>query len=203
MSTTTVETRLLADVLFPTQSLARDAALVAGTTVALALAAQLKLPLPFTPVPVTGQTLVALLAGAALGSRRGALAMLGYLTAGALGAPVFAGGAGGAGGAFWQLATGGYLLGLLFATALVGWLAERGWQRGGRLFAALTLGNLAVYALGLPWLAAFLAAGGADGLLSRTLALGFLPFLPGDTVKIVLAALLLPAARTLLGKSKV
>lgn len=186
----TAPARVLSDELFPAASLTRDVLLVAGAALALAVAAQVRIPLPHSPVPVTGQTFVALVAGAALGSRKGPAAVLLYLALGAAGLPVFAGGTA---GAFFALATGGYLLGLAFAAAITGLLAERGWDRGPRVILALALGNLAVYAVGLPWLAAYLATAGSEDLLARTLVLGLLPFLPGDALKLLLASACLPA----------
>ena len=169
-----------------------DLALVVAGSLLLALSARVAIPLPFSPVPVTGQTLAVLLLGALLGSRRGPSAILLYLLAGALGLPGFAGGAAGLG----RLAgpTGGYLVGFAVAAFLTGLLAERGWdRRAPTAFLAMLLGNGAVYACGLPWLAAFVG-------FDRVLALGLLPFVPGDLFKLVLATLVLPAGWRLLGQ---
>jgi biotin transport system substrate-specific component len=152
------------------------------------------IPLPFSPVPVTGQTLAVLLVGALLGSRRGSLAVLAYIAQGLAGLPVFAGGA--LGMARLLGPTGGYLVGFVAAAFLVGLLAERGWDR--RVLttaAAMMLGNLVIYAIGALWLAPFV--GGPE----QALATGVLPFIPGDLVKIAAAALLLPAGWKLLGWS--
>jgi biotin transport system substrate-specific component len=157
----------------------------------IALSAQVAIPLPFSPVPVTGQTLAVLLVGALLGSRRGSLAVLAYIAQGLAGLPVFAGGA--LGMARLLGPTGGYLVGFAAAAFLVGLLAERGWDR--RVLttaAAMILGNLVIYAIGALWLAPFV------GGLEQALATGVLPFIPGDLVKIVAAALLLPAGWKLL-----
>lgn len=152
----------------------------------VAFAAQVRLDLPFTPVPVTGQTFGVLLVGAALGSRRGALAMLVYLGEGAAGLPVFAGG-----GCCipWLLGpTAGYLWSYPAAAWLVGRLAENRWDRGpAKAALAMGAGNLVIYAGGLAWLVFFTGA-------ERVLLAGVVPFLPGDLLKIGLAAGVLPGA---------
>jgi len=157
------------------------------------LAAQLELRLPFTPVPITGQTAAVLLAGALLGRRWGTLAVAFYLAEGCLGFPFFAGGAAGA----WHLAgpTGGYLVGFLAGAWVTGTLAERGWGRGFASAAAmLALGSAAVFACGALRLAAFVPRG-------QVLALGVLPFLAGDALKTLLGAAALPALWKSLGRS--
>ena len=169
-----------------------DGALVLAGSILIALSAQVAIPLPFSPVPLTGQTFGVLLVGALLGSRRGLLSVLVYLVEGAAGLPVFAGGLGG----FPVLLgpTGGYLLGFAAAAALTGWLAERGWDR--RILTtlvAMIAGNLLIYAFGLTRLAAF--AG-----WEAALAAGLLPFLVGDAIKVGLAALLLPQGWRFLGR---
>ncbi len=188
---------VLADAIFPwtlrrtrAQRLGVDALLILSGSLFTALMAQIAIPLPFTPVPITGQTLAVLLVGAALGSRRGALSMATYLLEGALGLPVFAGGA--AGLVRLRGLTGGYLLGFLAAAFITGWLAERGWDRRPSTTAlAMLIGNAIIYLFGLPWLALFL--GGFLGP-KGALALGLLPFIPGDLLKLALAAFLLPSA---------
>lgn len=184
--------RTLIDAAVPGRTLARDAALTLAGSLLLALLAQLAVPLPFTPVPVTGQTYGVLLVGALLGSRRGALSLLLYLAEGGLGLPVLAGGRPG-----WPTGpTGGYLLGFVAAAFVVGWLAERGWDRRfGRAAAAMAIGELVIYLVGLPWLALHV---GAD----RAVPLGLLPFLPGDAVKLLLAAASLPIGWALVGRSE-
>lgn len=181
-----------ADVLRPTarwSALAYDASLVLGGSLLVALAAQIAVRLPFSPVPVTAQTLAVLLVGALLGSRRGAWSMLAYLGQGLIGLPVFAAGA--SGPAYVLGPTGGYLLGFVSAAYLTGWLAERGWDRRiGTALLAMLIGNAAIYALGLPWLSIY--AG------SQTLALGLLPYLAGDALKLALAAAALPGGWRLL-----
>ena len=164
---------------------ARDAALVGGFSLVIALSAQVAFPLPFTPVPVTLQTLAVLLAGALLGSRRGSIAVLLYLCEGLAGLPVFAGG--GAGVAHLLGPTGGFLLGFLAAAYVVGRAAERGWTCGGLpSLAVLLLGNACIYLPGLAWLGAFVG-------LQHVIALGLLPFLAGDALKIAAGAGLLSA----------
>ena len=165
-------------------ALAYDLGVVLLGSLFIALSAQVALPLPFSPVPVTGQTFAVLAVGAALGRARGTASVLAYLGEGAAGLPVFAGGA--AGIAPLLGPTGGYLLGFLPGAWLCGALAERGWDRRvGGTIAAMLLGNAAIFAVGLPWLSGFVGA-------SNALALGFWPFLPGDVVKIGLAAAALP-----------
>jgi biotin transport system substrate-specific component len=168
--------------------LVRDLLLVLAFASFTALAARIALPLPFTPVPITGQTLAVLLSGVLLGSRRGALAQLAYLAQGAAGLPVFAGGRAGLGVLLGP--TGGYLVGFVLAAGLVGWLAERGWRRHTRrLFVALLLGNLVIYLCGALWLARF---------VPDPLGQGVLPFIPGDLVKIAIAAGVVPSGSRLI-----
>ncbi len=184
----------MVDVFWAESSAARDFMLILVGSLVVALSAQISVPLPFSPVPVTGQTFGVLLVGALLGSRRGALSLLAYLGEGALGLPVFAGGTGG----LVRLAgpTGGYLLGFVAAAFLVGRLCERGWdQRLLTAGAAMLVGNAIIYLFGLPWLARFV---GPD----KVLALGLLPFIPGDLLKLTLAALALPGGWALVHRVK-
>ncbi|TDB70687.1 biotin transporter BioY [Actinomadura sp. KC216] len=171
-------------------ALARDAALVAGAAAFTGLAAQIAIPLPGTPVPVTGQTFAVLLAAAALGPVRAALAMLLYLTAGIAGMPWFTEGGSGTG-----VPTLGYVLGFVVAAAVVGRLAQRGGDRTPlRTAATMLAGTAIMYAAGVPYLMAAL-----DVDLARALDLGMTPFLAGDALKVLLAAGLLPAAWKLTG----
>lgn len=169
----------------------RRVALVVGFSLLTALAAQIAVPLPFTPVPLTAQVFAVLLTGALLGSRLGALAMLAYLVEGASGMPFFAGGRGGA--AHLLLSpTAGYLWAYPLAAFVTGHLAERGWDRR-YLTATLAM------ALG----SALILAGGWLGLLrfmpaAQAFAQGVVPFIPGDLLKIALAAAALPTGWTLL-----
>jgi len=171
---------------------ARDAFLVVAFSLVTALSAQVVIPL--APVPITGQTFGVLLTGALLGPRLGAMAMALYLVEGGLGLPFFAGGAGGA--ARLVGPTGGYLLSYPFAAALVGGLAVRGWDRKPlTMLAAMLLGSLVVFALGAGWLAHFVGPG-------RAVTAGVLPFLPGDAVKALAAAGLLPLGWKWLGAKR-
>ncbi|AFV75973.1 biotin transporter BioY [Thermus oshimai] len=190
----------LAKALWPGRTLGRDLSLVLAGSLFVALLAQVSVPLPFTPVPITGQTLGILLVGAALGSRLGFLALLAYLLEGAMGLPVFAGGTGGLAKILGP--TGGFLLAFPLAAGLVGLLVERlGLDRSfpGTLLAML-LGNALLYLVGLPWLWAWLMGAGKAVGLSGLLAMGLFPFIPGDLVKAILAAALLPSAWRYLGR---
>lgn len=173
---------------------AADAVLVLLGSALVALSAQVVVPLPFTPVPITGQTFGVLFVGALLGSRRGALALAAYLLEGAAGLPVFAGG--GSTVAWLAGPTAGYLWSYPLAAWLTGRLAERGWDRRPATAAvALGAGNAVIYAVGLPWLAFFVG-------FERVLAAGLLPFLPGDLVKIAVAAGALAGAWRLVGPER-
>lgn len=163
---------------------------------ALFIAALAQVRIPLQPVPITGQTLAVLLVGMALGSRRGPLAVLTYLGMGAAGLPFFTGGQSGL--AYMAGATGGYLVGFIAAAYVVGWLAERGWDRTlAKTLAAMVIGNAVIYLFGVSWLATIV--GGFAGS-SGALALGVYPFLLGDALKALAAALLLPAAWMMLNE---
>ncbi len=178
--------------LFP-GSLVRDALLVVGAAGLVGALAQLSLHLSFTPVPVTGQTLGVLLAGTALGWRRGAAALALYAVAGVAGVPWFAGHASGYVGASF-----GYVVGFVLCAALCGWLAERGADRSVlKSVPAMVAGELVMYGLGVLWLALDLHVGP-----TRAIALGLTPFLVGDAVKAAVAALLLPGAWKLVGSRR-
>ena len=185
-------TVVLSERLWPRAHAGRDALLIVAGSLFVALCAQIRVDLPFTPVPITGQTLGVLLVGAALGARRGALSLMLYLAEGAMGWPVFAGGA--AGALYLLGPTGGYLVGFVPAAWLVGALAERGWdRRPGRMFLTMALGNAVIYLLGVLWLARFVG-------LPAALVKGMVPFLPGDALKILLATGALPSVWRLLGE---
>lgn len=172
--------------IWPAQSLTRNIGLIVGTSFLLALSAQIAVPLPFSPVPVTTQTLVVLLAGAILGSRLGALSVMVYIAQGMLGLPFFA--KGGAGLAYLRGATGGYLLGFVLAAGLVGFLVERGFGRNVyTTAAAMLLGNLVLYSTGVLWLQAIMQIS-----LSKACSLGIVPFVLGDVYKFSAASVLLP-----------
>jgi biotin transport system substrate-specific component len=171
-----------------------DAVLVLAGSLLVALSAQVAIVLPFTPVPITGQTFAVLLVAAALGSRRGALAMIAYLAEGAAGLPVFSAGAC---CAPWLLGpTAGYLWSYPLVALAVGALAERGWDRSPiRAGLAMLAGNALIYVVALPWLGFFVGAG-------RVLETGLLPFIPGDLLKVVLAAVVLPSGWALIGAAR-
>lgn len=183
-------TLLLASTDFRADTRARDLTLIITGSLLLALSAQIRVPLPWTPVPVTLQTMVVGVLGILLGARRGAWAAVLYLTMGAAGLPFFTGGVGGVGAL--SAVTGGYLLLMPFGAALVGALAERGWDRSihGAFF-AMQAGSLLVMTGGTLWLAHLL------GSWNRAFAAGFAPFVVGDILKAAAVALLLPALWTL------
>ena len=157
--------------------------------------AQFTIYLPFTPVPITGQTLGVLLVGAAYGSALGAATVALYLAAAVVGLPVLARNVEGGhdtgihvlGAAF---ASAGYLWGFLLAAALVGWLSQQGWDRSFRSsVSAMFFGELVIYACGIPWL---MHALGVD--VQTALTFGLYPFVIGDTIKLLIAAGALPLA---------
>lgn len=177
-------------------SWARAAGLVVAFSLLTALSAQVVIPLPWTPVPITGQTFAVLLTGALLGSRLGALAMIAYLAEGALGLPFFKGGAGGAAYLF-AAPTAGYLLSYPLAAFATGYLAERGWdKRFLTAAAAMALGSIVVLFSGWLWLTMFFRTA------SDAFQAGVVPFLGGDVVKILLAAAVLPTGWALLGRRR-
>ena len=182
-------------------ALVRDLVLIlCGTAIVSGLA---QISIPWYPVPFTGQTLAVLLVGGVLGSVRGGLALFAYFAIGALGAPIFTEQSGG-----WDIitgATGGYIIGFILAAAVVGWLAERGADRRVMsMVGVLLLGNIIIYAFGVPWLASWAPAG--DGVAfgwSQAYKTGVQPFILGDLVKLAFAAALLPAGWALLQKTGV
>lgn len=186
---------VMADVLKPVRAGAHtnflyEALLALGGSAFVALMARVSIPLPFSPVPITGQTFAVLLVGTLLGSVRGATALGLYLLWGALGLPVFAGGRGGIVHILGP--TGGYLLGFVAAAYTVGLLAQRGWDRRPWTCAlSMAVGNALIYILGLPWLAGYV---GPD----KVLRLGLLPFIPGDLLKVLAAVIILPSGWKLL-----
>lgn len=154
-------------------------ATIAACTVFIGLAAQVSIPLPGTPVPLTGQTFAVLLVGAVAGPWRAVVSTVLYAALGLAGVPWFAGHSAG-----YVTATFGYILGFVAAAALVGWLAQHGWTRRPALtVAAMLLGDLVIYLVGVPWLMTSLGVSWASAL-----ALGMTPFLLGDLLKAVLAA---------------
>jgi biotin transport system substrate-specific component len=172
---------------------ARSVALVVGGAALTAIAAQVAFTVPWTPVPYTLQTAAVLLVGTALGAGRGALSMVLYVLAGAIGLPVYADGD--AGLARLVGFTGGYLVGFIVAAALVGRLAEQRWDRSIPRAAGLMLvGTFVIYALGVPVLAMV-----ADMPVASAIEAGALVFVPWDLAKIALAAVALPLAWRLAG----
>ena len=191
MSSISVSPRTLADVI--PGGLARSIVLVVGGAIFVGLTAQVVIPLPFTPVPLSLQTFSVLLVGAALGSTRGAASMALYLLAGVAGVPWFADANSG-----WQFASIGYVVGFVAAAWLVGLLAERRGDRTPLRAAALMVaGNLVIYAFGVTGLLLMTPFDGPTAV-----AKGVVPFLLGDAVKIVAAAALLPAAWKLVGSRR-
>jgi biotin transport system substrate-specific component len=180
--------------LYPENNVLKDALVVFAASILIAVLAQISIPLQ--PVPVTGQTLGVFLVALALGWRLGAMAIGLYLLEAAIGLPVLAGFSGG----LKPLtgATAGYLFGFLLAGLAVGYLADKGWTKSPLLTGiAMLIGTILIYILGLFWLRTAIPA-----LLSleSLLGAGFTPFILGDAIKAVLAAVLLPSAWALLGK---
>ena len=174
----------LADVAAPQSNALTNTLLVVAASLVTAAAAQVEIRLPWTPVPITGQTFAVLLSGAVLGARRAFLAQVLYMAEGASGLPFFSGGA--AGLAKLVGPTGGYLAAFPFAAALTGFLAERAWDRKPlTMFLTMLAGSGLIFGLGLAQLSRFVPA-------SLLLASGLLPFIPGDLVKAALAAALFP-----------
>ena len=207
----------LVDVIFPpTQAdsrvatVARDVVLVLGFTGFVILCAQVVIRLPFTPVPITGQTFAVLITGGALGVWRGVSALSLYMLLGIFGAQVYAPNLDmtgqtihfilpweGTGSLPWDLASGGYIVGFIFAAGAVGYMANRGWDRGQWLIAGLLIGNAILYIPGLLWLAHFL-----DISFEKTLVFGLYPYIVGDLIKLYVASLALPSAWAIVKRLK-
>ncbi len=167
-----------------------DVLLVVAGSLLIALSAQLSVHIPFSPVPITGQTFAILMLALLFGRKRAVATVLAYLGEGFAGFPVFAGGMGGMQVLFGP--TGGYLVGFVAAAFVVGSLAEQGWDR--RMMTTvfgMALGNAVIYTLGVAWLAVMV--GGKQALM-----VGVAPFLVGDALKIMLAAMLAPTGWKLL-----
>ncbi len=191
----TAETRhsVMIEAVWVKAGVGREVALILGGSLLIALSAQFQFILPFSPVPITGQTFTVLLLGALYGSKRGPATVMTYLALGVMGLPVFAGGAFGV--ARLVGPTAGYLVGFLAAAFVVGLLSERGWDRKPLTTAgSMIIGNGIIYMTGVLWLSRFV---GWQAVLST----GFLPFLAGDALKIALATILLPAGWKLIGRS--
>ena len=172
------------------KSLARDVVLVLGGALFTALCAQIVIPLGFTPIPITGQTFAVLAVGGALGSRRAIASQALYWLLGAIGLPFYAKASGG-----WSSATGssfGYFVGFVVAAGIVGWYAD---HRNDRNFvmslSAMALSTTVIYFFGALWLAHSIGVPVASGE-TNAISLGVAPFLAGDAVKLLLAALISP-----------
>jgi biotin transport system substrate-specific component len=176
--------------LVDSKSLAKQAALVLGGAALTALSAQSSIP--WLPVPFTLQTLAVTLCGITLGMRMGVMSQIAYLAAGASGLPVFAEGAFGVHRLFGP--TGGYLWAFVLAAGLLGWLAEKGWDRKFLLTAvALAIANLLILGVGTLWLSTFLGLGAA-------FAAGFVPFVSGAVLKSAVVVAAMPIGWKLVGK---
>jgi biotin transport system substrate-specific component len=183
------ETKVLADRILPVEGLAADAVRIVAATILLALCAHIVIPLPWTPVPITGQTFGVLLVAVLLGARRGALAVILYLIEGAAGLPVFQP-LGAPGVLRFAGPTGGYLMAYPFAAFVTGWMSARASSaashltaavRAGLLAGALIAGEIVIFFGGCAWLASGLHLG-----WRQAVTLGALPFLPGELIKMAL-----------------
>lgn len=175
---------------FPRSSALTQVLFVAAGVAFIALLAQISIPVPGSPVPVTGQTLAVLLIGTTYGARLGVLTFATYLLAGVAGAPIFAPSATSANHGIDRLigATGGYLVGMLVASLVLGYLADRKADQKFRTsFPALLLGDAIIFTFGLLWLQQAL-----DLSWSKTIAAGFTPFILGEAIKIAITATSLP-----------
>jgi biotin transport system substrate-specific component len=182
----------LAAVLWPDSGALRAVTLIALGTALLTLSAKINLPLPY--VPMTLQTLVVLVIGAAYGGRLGAATIMVYLAEGALGLPVFAGPAGGLAPLIGP--TAGYLVGFVAAAFTTGWLSERGWDRSvGRLFVAMAIGHVIILGCGFAWLAFGMKLG-----VGKAWLVGIAPFVAASVIKNALGAVLVPAIRRVLDR---
>jgi biotin transport system substrate-specific component len=178
---------------FPRTGVVAEALLILAGAALIALAAQIRIPME--PVPITGQTFAVLLVGASYGALRGTASLALYLVVGLLGAPVYT--EQNSGWEYFTGATGGYIVGFVLAAAITGYLAEQRWDRRlSSAIAAMLIGSIGVYAVGLPWLAAVL-----DLDFETALKEGLAPFVPGDLVKLFLAAALLPTAWRLVDRA--
>ena len=185
------QTMTLRLAVFPRSGLLTDALLILGGAGFVGLMAQISVRIGFTPVPITGQTFAVLLVGAAYGSMLGAATLFAYLVLGVIGVPLYADHKHG-----WDVfsgATGGYIVGFIVAAAVTGALAERGWDKKfSSSIAAMLTGSVIVYACGSIWLHHFLHVS-----WNTTFVDGVYPFIPGDLVKLYLAAAALPGAWSL------
>jgi biotin transport system substrate-specific component len=210
-------------------AIARDLALMLGFAAFVAVFAQIQVRLPWTTVPITGQTFAVLVTGASLGVWRGAGSLALYMLAGMFLLPVFTPAVPPTSGAWdlhfvlpwrgnervlWELSSGGFIVGFILAAGLVGFLAERGWDRKQWVHVGLLAGNVLLYVPGLLWLGYLIATdwvapGGSraisevvpgSGTLEKTLNGGLYPFIVGDLMKLLLASMVLPGAWLLVEK---
>jgi biotin transport system substrate-specific component len=187
----------------------KRAALVALGVAVLALAAKIKFPLPPSPVPVTLGTFAVLSIGAAYGPRLGLVTILAYMAVGAFGYDVFANSSADKNGiAYMMGTTGGYLLGYVLATLALGWAARQGWDRSVlRMALAMLIGNALIYVPGVAWLYVLVDGGLFDAAKfasawQQTLTWGFTPYLIGDGLKLLAAAVIFPLAWKLVGNAR-
>ena len=227
---------VLVDVLYPktlaqspSTRIAREAILMVSFATPVALCAQIIIRLPFTPVPITGQTFAVLLAGGALGWRRGVGALSIYLIAGMF-LPIYAPSSAsslvesnsihflfpwnGTSGFIWDMSSGGYIVGFIMAAFVAGYIAQLGWDRKPWLIGGMFISNAALYLPGLLWLGFLISSGwihpaagkpladliAGDGTLEKTLVGGLYPFILGDLIKLYLATLAMPSAWALISK---
>jgi len=185
-----IQSSSLRATVFPRSSALTQALFVVGGIGFISLLAQISIPVPGSPVPVTGQTLAVLLIGTTYGARLGFITFASYLLAGIAGAPIFAPSATSANHGIARLtgATGGYLVGMLVASLLLGYLADRkADQKFTTSFPALLIGDVVIFAFGLTWLHASL-----DMTWAQTFKAGFTPFILGEALKIAITATSLP-----------
>ncbi|GGE22956.1 biotin transporter BioY [Primorskyibacter flagellatus] len=197
----TMTARVLTDAVGPTTGAAlrlKQAALVIAGVALLAICAKIKVPVPGSPVAVGMGTFAVLTIGAAYGARLGLVTIVGYMLIGMLGFDIFQSSTNELNGVAYMMGgTGGYLVGYVLATVLLGWLAQRGWDRSVVWMAlAMLLGNVLMYVPGLAWL------GMLYGWDKPILEWGLTPFIVGDLLKLALAALILPAAWKLVGRAR-
>ena len=223
-----VTNNTLISAVIPKRGLLVDVLLIVGFAFLTSIFAQIAIRFPGTPVPITGQTFAVLCTGAALGSKRGALSMVVYMLLGMFLLPVFAPSGGfmgeksfhfilpwsGTDGMVWNIASGGYIVGFIVAAYLVGRLAEMGWDRKTKVTLAMLIGNASIYIFGLAGLAYFIAfksinadltfyeAIAGDNVLDKTLRAGLYPFIAGDAFKLLLAAMVLPGAWSLVKQAE-
>jgi len=184
-----------ADILLPIgkkSTMLYNVVLVIAGSMLITLSAKISIPLSFSPVPVTMQTLAILLIGTLYGSKRGSLTVLAYISQGVMGIPVFA--KAGSGFAYLLGPTGGYLVGFVFAAYITGYFAEKGWGRSfWKTALAMTIGTSFIFILGVSWLSLSIGLG-------KAVMIGLVPFVIGAITKIVIANALIPSGWKILEK---